>query len=62
VSHVVTGNIETSAEASHQAGVHGPETAEVQAFRYSEFLGRRVRVPVTQVMAVERLTNLVIKD
>ena len=41
VSHVVTCNFETSAKASRQAGVHGPEAAEVEGCRYPKFLGRR---------------------
>src|ERR1017187_112710 len=62
MSHVVPGNLEASAEASHQAGVQSPETAEFDGCRYPEFLGRRFHVPVKKVMPVERLANLVGKD
>ena len=57
VAHVVTGHLQASAQASHQAGMHGPETAEVNGVRNPEFLGCRFYVSVKQVVPVKRLAS-----
>ena len=59
VSHVVTGNLETRAEAPHQAGVHGPEAAEVDRLSaVPAFRAVCLQVTVKQVVPIERLADL----
>ena|ERR1017187_594412 len=62
VPHVVTGNLEAGAEASHQAGVHGPEAPKVDGLRKSQLFRRRFDVAVQQIMPVERFANLIGKN
>ncbi|MGC2612866.1 MAG: hypothetical protein WA354_02470 [Terracidiphilus sp.] len=62
MAHVVTSNIETCAEAPHQAGVHGPEAPEVNRRWQSQPFRYRLQVPVKQIVPIERPANLVGKD
>jgi len=62
VAHVVTGNLEASTKAPHEAGVHGPKAPEVDCRWQTQIFCYRLQVPIEQIMPIQRFAHFVGKN